>query len=211
MAVDEILEIDFSALTKETAKDLITQTDKIIKKVEKKKKPRRLKKTPQEIQDERIDQRLEKLKKQVAFDLVSGKGKESLKSKLFGKQDFSKGSIGKNIVKFGLNPTGMIGGLLKTGIPGLGAAIAATAIIITILKKFDDLEKRFTDDIRTRLNQERDNEQTARIQAGLAQEITSFGPGITDPRDVYNSYDEFNTNQKRIETDYAIRTTSGVE
>ena len=33
MAVDEILEIDFSALTKETAKDLITQTDKIIKNI----------------------------------------------------------------------------------------------------------------------------------------------------------------------------------
>jgi len=119
--------------------------------------------------------------------------------------------LAKNLVKFALNPGGMVGGLLSKGVPGFGAAVAATAIIVAILKKFDELEKKFTNDVRTLLNQERDNEQTARIQAGLAQEIFTAGPGVTDPRDAYKTFDEFNTNQQRIETDYAIRTTSGVE
>jgi len=151
-----------------------------------------------------IIQETTKAKKQAQMTIPKAKKEETLK-KIFGKKTFS------TLVSVGTNPLGFVGGLLKTGIPGFGAAVAATAIIASVLKKFNDLEKKFTDDIRTRLNQERDTEQTARIQAGLAQEIYTSGPGITDPRDAYNTFDEFNNNQQRIETDYAIRTTSGVE
>lgn len=211
MAVNKKLEIiyDLSSLNEQQANQLINANKDIIKSAEKQKKKSKRKGLGK--QDQQIEKISEKLRKQVETDLLNKKGKGTLKSKLFGNQDFSKGGILKNLVKFGLNPQGMMGGLLKTGIPGFGAAVAATAIIVGILKKFDNIEKKFTDDIRTRLNQERDTEQTARIQAGLAQEIFTAGPGVTDPRDVYNTYDEFNTNQNRIETDYTIRNTSGVE
>jgi len=211
MGVDKKLEIiyDLASLNEQQASQLISANEDVIKSAESQKKKAKRKGLSK--QDQKIEKRFEKLKKRVELDLINKKGKNTLKSKLFGNQDFSKGGILKNLVKFGLNPQGVIGGLLKTGIPGFGAAIAATAIIVSILKKFDELEKKFTDDIRTRLNQERDTEQTALIQAGQAQEIFTPGPGITDPRDAYNTYDEFNTNQNRIETDYTIRTTSGVE
>lgn len=218
MGVDKTLQIeyDLSSINEDQANKLIKANEKVLKKAQqqtKKQKKVNRETTPgiNHAEELRIEKRMEKLKKQVEFDLISGKGKDTLKSKLFGNQDFSKGGITKNLVKFGLNPGGVIGGLLKTGIPGFGIAVAATGIIVKILQKFDDLEKRFTDDIRTRLNQERDNQQTAQIQAGLSQEFFTPGPGITDPRDAYNTFDEFNTNQKRIEEDYAIRTTSGVE
>lgn len=209
MAVDKKLEIvyDLASLNEQQASQLINANKDVIKSAEKQKK--KSKKGGLTTSDTKFEKRFEKLSKQVELDLLNKKGKGTLKSKLFGNQ--GKGGIAKNLVKFGLNPQGMIGGLLKTGIPGFGAAVAATAIIVGILKKFDNLEKKFTDNIRTRLNQERDTEQTARIQAGLAQEIFTAGPGVTDPRDAYNTYDEFNTNQNRIETDYTIRTTSGVE
>lgn len=188
-------------LTQKQAERLEKRREKQLQKIEGKQKKI----------DEKIDARLEKLKKQVELDLINGKGKETLKSKLFGKQDFSKGGIAKNLVKFGLNPGGVVGGLLSKGVPGFAAAVASTAIIVKILKKFDDLEKKFTDNIRTRLNQDRDNEQTARIQAGLAQEIFTAGPGVTDPRDQYNTFDEDNGAVIQRETNYAIRSTQGVE
>lgn len=211
MPTDKIAKIDLTNLTDDSISQLIKIKKDIANDLDKTGKRNKPGVNEFQRSDESTEKLLEKLKKEVQLDLLSGKGKETLKSKLFGNQDFSKGGIAKNLVSFGLNPGGVIGGLLKTGIPGFGAAVAATAIIVKILKKFDDLEKRFTDDIRTRLNQERDNEQTARVQAGLVQEFYSPGPGITDPRDGYNTYDEFNNNQKRIEEDYNIRSTLGVE
>jgi len=212
MPTDKIIKIDLNALTEKGLGELIKVKQEIVSNLEKSGK--RTKKTSlNEFQrsDEKTDKIYAKLKKQLEFDLVNGKGKDTLKKKLFGNFDFSKGGIGKNIVGFGLNPQGFMGGLFTKGIPGFGAAVAATAVIGKILKKFDSLEKRFTDDIRTKLNAERDNETTARIQAGIAQEIFSAGPGMTDPRDTYNTNDEFNTNQPRIETDYLIRSTQGIE
>jgi len=213
MPTNKTIEIDLNDLTSESLGKLIKIKKEIADNLDKsgKRKPRQKSATEFQRSDESSERLFEKLRKRVEFDLVNGKGKDTLRKKLFGDADFSKGGTLKNIVGFGLNPQGFMGGLFTKGIPGFGAAVAATAIIVKILKKFDDLEKRFTDDIRTRLNQERDNEQTARIQAGLVQEIFTAGPGVTDPRDAYNTFDEFNNNQQRIETDYSIRTATGVE
>lgn len=216
MPTDKIIEIDLTELTSESLGKLVKIQKDIVDKLEKTGK-RTKKGTKQQLvnefqrTDEQTEKLLEKLKKEVEFDLISGKGKETLKSKLFGKQDFSKGGIAKNIVKFGLNPGGMVGGLLKTGIPGFGAAVFATAIIGRILKKFDDLEKKFTDQINTKINADRDNVELARIQAGIAQDIFSPSPGIYDPRDSYNSLNEKNINQQRVETDYTLRSTQATQ
>lgn len=213
MGIDKKLEIvyDLESINEQQASQLIAANEQVIKSAESQKKKSKKKTSGLSTDDAKIEKRLAKLKKEIEFDLVNGKGKRSLKQKLFGGQDFSKGGITKNIVKFGLNPGGMIGGLLKTGIPGFGAAVAATRIIVEILKKFDDREKKFTDQLNTKNQLDRSNEEVARIQAGLAQEIFSPSPGIYDPRDVYNSDNVFNNDQQTSETEYEIRNTSGVE
>ncbi len=215
MAVDKTLQItyDLASINEDQANKLIKANEKVLKKAQQqtKKQKKVNRETASGIshaEELRIEKRMEKLKKQVEYDLISGRGKDTLKTKLFGKADFSKGGIAKNLMKFAMNPEGMIGGLLKVKITGLGAAIAATAIIGAILKKFDDLEKRFTNKVNTLIRADRDNEEIARIQAGLSQEITSSGPGFTDPRDIYNS---FNSDDVQREERYILRNTQGVE
>ncbi len=210
MPTDKQLLIDLTALTPESTSQLASMQEDFVKELEKsgkRTKPQAKKKlTAFEKQDEKTQKRLDKLQKQLEFESISGKGKKGIASKIFG----DKASL-KNVVQMGLNPQGFMGGLLKKGIPGFGAAVSATAIIVAILKKVDDLQKRFTDQILTKTREDRDNENIARVQAGLAQDITSPAPGIYDPRDVYNSLDESNDAVLRREEDYTIRNTSGVE
>ena len=215
MPTDKTATIDLSALTAEGAGELVKVMKNIEADLEKSGKRATTSKERQNNEFQRSDKSteklLEKLRKQVELDMVNGKGKNSLKSKLFGGADFSKGGIGKNIVAFGLNPGGMIGGLLKTGIPGFAAAVAGTRIIVAILRKFDNLEKKFTNELNTKRKADRDNLEIARVQAGLSQEITSAGPGLTDPRDVYNSLDTSDEAEKRREEENTLRNTSAVE
>jgi len=56
----------------------------------------------------------------------------------------------------------------------------------------------------------RSKEQQALIQAGLQQLIITTAAGSAEPRDAYNTFTEFNTNQSRIEADFQVRNTSGV-
>lgn len=210
MPTDKQLLLDLTALTPESSAKLASIQDDMIEELEKagkRTKPQAKKRlTDFDKQDAKFEKQIAKLQKQMEFEAISQKGKKGIASKIFG----GKSSL-KNVVQMGLNPQSFFGGVLSKGIPGFGAAIAATAIIVAILKKFDNLEKKFTDQINTKLRVDRNNESTARIQAGLDQEITSVGPGIYDPRDTYNTFNEFNTNRARIETDYAIRNTLGVE
>lgn len=212
MPTDKIIQINLTELTQKSLGELIKIKEEIATNLDKTGKRNKKQKLGEfQRSDEESEKIFEKLKKELELELIAGKGGSKLKKALFGNFDFSKGGMLKNIVGFGLNPSGFFGGILTKGIPGFGTAVAATGIILKILKKFDDLEKKFTDDLRTRLNIDRDNEQTALVQAGIAQEITTLGPGITDPRDSYNTNDVFNNEQTRIETDYTIRTTLGVE
>lgn len=204
MAVDKTIVIDLSKLNDQMLEQIDQQLDKFDKPDTQNKKPK--KKSKQQKQDEKIEKRLERLTKELEFKNISGKGKKSLKDKVLG-----KGFQAKNLIGFGTNPLGFVGSLLRTGIPGFGKAIAATAIIGAILKKFDALEKKFTDQLNTKTRIDRENEEVARIQAGLAQDITSSGPGFFDPRDVYNSLDSLSISEKDRETNYAIRSTLGVE
>jgi len=210
MPTDKQLLIDLSALTPESTAKLASIKDDMIAELEKagkRTKPQAKKRiTDFEKEDLKFEKKIAKLQKQMEFEAISQKGKKGIASKIFG----SNASL-KNVIQMGLNPQSFFGGVLSKGIPGFGIAVAATAIVISILKKFDALEKKFTDQINTKLRVDRNNENTARIQAGLDQEITTVSPGIYDPRDAYNTFNEFNTNRARIETDYAIRNTLAVE
>ena len=211
MATDKQILIDLTSLTPESVGQLTKIQEEIVTDLEKSGK-RTKGKSKQKLtnifqeRDEKIEKRLEKLTKKLEFDIISKKGKDGILKKIFGDK-----ASAKNIVQMGLNPKGFFGGLLTKGIPGFGAAVAATAIIVSILKKFDDREKKFTDSINRKQRGDRENESIARIQAGLDQEITSVSPGIYDPRDTSNTFNTFNTNRARLETDYAITSTQGVE
>lgn len=186
MAVDQVLEIDLNNLTEASLAKLDEGIDRVLG------------------QFENRDTRSVKDKFADPLTISKSQKEEGLR-KIFGRQTFN------NLFSFGSNPLSFAGGLLSKGIPGFGAAVASTAVIVALLKRFDDLNKKFTDQINTKLRIDRRNEDVARIQAGLQQEITTVSPGIYDPRDAYNTFNEFNNNRLRIETDYAIRTTSGVE
>lgn len=207
MGTDKTVLIDLTQLTPETTGQLVKIQEDIV--TDLKKKGKRVKPglvNEFQITDEKAQKSIDKLREKLEFETISSKGKKGIINKLFGDQK----SFG-NIVNMGLNPKGFFGGLLTKGIPGFGAAVAAAGIIVKILKKFDDLEKKFTDQVNTKQRVDRENEAVARIQAGLDQEITTISPGVYDPRDSYNTMNEFNINRDRIESDYNVRTNSGVE
>lgn len=211
MTTDKQILIDLTELTPESIGQLTKIQEEIVTDLETsgkrtKGKPKQQLTNIFQRRDEETEKKLKKLTKNLEFDSINKKGKDGILKKIFGDKASSS-----NIIKMGLNPKGFIGGLLTKGIPGFGSAVAATAIIISIIKKFDDLEKKFTDQINTKSKADRSNESTARIQAGLDQDITTISPGIYDPRDAYNTFNEFNTNKARIESDYTIRSTQGVE
>lgn len=211
MATDKQLLIDLTELTPESVGKLASIQEDIISDLEisgrrTKKKPKQQLSNIFQEQDDKIEKRLKKLNEKLELDTLNKKGKDGLLKKIFGDK-----ASASNIVQMGLNPQGFLGGILTKGVPGFGIAVAATAIIVSILKRFDNLEKRFTDQINTKLRGDRNNESIARIQAGLEQEITTVSPGIYDPRDSFNTMNVFNTDRLRTETDYAIRSTQGVE
>lgn len=116
-----------------------------------------------------------------------------------------------NLLSFGKNPIGFIGGFATKLVPFLAPALLATGAIAAIIKKIDDFQKKFIDTIDDRITLARSKENQARIQAGLDQLIITTSAGSTEPRDAYNTFREFNENQSRIETDFQIRNTSGVD
>jgi len=207
MAVDKTLEIvyDLSSLNQEQAGKLIAANEEVIKKAEKQKKKGKRKTAGLSAQDVQIEKRFEKLKKKLEFDLISGKGKNSLKQKLFGKSTF------KNLIGIGSNPQGfLLGGVTKL-IPFIGTALVITGVFAALIKRVDDFQKKFVDNVDARIDLFRSKETQAQIQAGLQQLIITSVAGSAEPRDAYNTFQVFNTDQSRIEADFRLRDTTGVD
>ena len=123
---------------------------------------------------------------------------------------FGRGTF-NNLLSFGTNPLGFLQGSISTLIPFIGAALAISGPIFQLIKRFDDLQKQFVNNIDGRINLFRDKQTQAEIQAGITQLIITSEAGSAEPRDAYNTFEEFNNNQSRIETDFRIRDTSGVD
>lgn len=186
MPVDKVLEIDLNNLTTESLEEIDQQVDKILN----------------EFQNPETGNVTERLQNQ---QLLSGSQKQEGLRKLFGREIF------ENLFNFGRNPFGFIQGTVTRLIPFIGTALAATGVIFQLIKRVDDFQKEFVDNVDGRINLFRDKETQARIQAGLQQVIITTEAGGAEPRDAYNTFNEFNTNQARIETDFKIRDTSGVD
>jgi len=210
MAIDKILELDLSNLTQEGLALIDEQLGSIedeLKKAGKKPKAQQKKSllSKFEKEDEKTEKRLEKLRKQIEFESVSSKQSNNLKAKLFEKTNLS------NILKMGQNPTSFFGSTLLKMIPVLGTILAVTGVFVALAKKVDDFQKKFVDSVDDRIDLFRTKQQQALIQAGLAQEIFTTTAGGTEPRDAYNTFEQFNNNQAAIERDFALRNTSGVD
>ncbi len=184
MAVDKILEIDLSQLTP-------SMLDKIDKQLEK----------VSNFFNEERGEANQRLSKQL---LLSKSQKEEGLRKVFGRQTFS------NLLKVGTNPVGFVTSSVTKLIPFIGTALIVTGVIAAFIAKVDAFQKKFIDNVDDRISLFRTKEQQALVQAGLQQLIITSQSGSTEPRDAYNTFQEFNTNQQRIETDFQIRNTSGV-
>jgi hypothetical protein len=185
MGVDKVLEIDLNNLTPQSLKAIDKQVDNII--------------------NELVNTDRRKIGEKFKDPLLTSTiDKKSTLQKIFGRSTF------KNILNIGSNPTGFLTSGITKLIPVIGTALAATGIILAIITKIDNFEKKFIDRVDGRIDLNRSKEQQARVQAGLQQIIITDAAGGTEPRDAYNTFNEFNNNQVRIENDFQLRDTSGV-
>lgn len=186
MAVDKVLEIDLTKLTPASLKRIDDQIGNIIDVLE------------------NTDKRAPVGKFQDPLLIPKTQKEEGLR-KIFGRQTFG------NLLKFGSNPQSFLTSGVTKLIPFIGTALAATGVIFAIIQRIDTFEKEFVDRVDDRISLARTKEQQALVQAGLQQIIITSASGSTEPRDAYNTFREFNENQQRIETDFQIRSTDGVE
>ncbi len=136
--------------------------------------------------------------------LISNTQKEEGLRKIFGRKTFT------NLLSFGSNPISFVTGSVVRLIPLIGTALLVTGVIADFVKKVDDFQKEFVDNVDGRINLFRGKEQQALIQSGLQQLIITTEAGGAEPRDAYNTFTEFNTNQSKIEIDFKVRDTTGV-
>lgn len=182
MAVDKTLEIDLNKLTPESLRRIDDQVENIIDTLE-----NQGKRAP------------------IQQQAVSQAEKEEGLSKIFGKQELS------NLLQAGSNPTGFILQGVTKLIPVIGTALLVTGVIADVVRRINDFQAQFVDNVDNRINIFRQKEEQARIQAGLTQLIITSVAGSAEPRDAYNTFNEFNENQQRIENEFQINNTTGVD
>ena len=141
---------------------------------------------------------------QKQFTISKTQKEEGLR-KIFGRQTFG------TLVSIGSNPLKFIQGHVIKLIPFIGAALLVTGVIAAFVKRVDDFEKEFVDNVDDRIDVFRSKQQQAQTQAGLQQIIITSSSGSAEPRDAYNTFAVFNEDQSRIEADFRIRDTAGVD
>lgn len=185
MAVDKTIEIDLNNLNNQMLQQLDTQLE--------------------EIKNFLVNPEDRKISERFADPLtIPNSQKQNALEKIFGRQTFG------NLFSFGKNPLAFMTGSVTRLIPFIGTALLVTGVIADFVKKVDDFQKEFVNNVDGRINLFRSRDQQAQIQAGLQQLIITTESGSAEPRDAYNTFTEFNTNQSKIEADFKIRDTAGV-
>jgi hypothetical protein len=186
VTVDQVLEIDLNNLTPQTLSHIDQQVDQLVKQFENR--------DNRSISDTYRD----------PLTIPTSQKEEGLR-KVFGKKTFS------NLLNFGKNPIGFGTGLVTRLIPFIGTALLVTGVVADFVKKVDEFQKEFVNNVDGRIDLFRSKETQARIQAGLEQLIITSASGSVEPRDAYNTFTIFNENQSKIETEFRIRDTAGVD
>ncbi len=188
MVVDKKLEIDLNNLTPDTIDAIDQQVEKILN----------------EFQNPDTGDATARNRTNLLLDTTKTQKEEGLR-KIFGRESFG------NLLNFGKNPLNFIQGNVTRLIPFIGTALLVTGVISDFVKRVDDFQKEFVDNVDGRIDLFRSKEQQAQTQAGLQQLIITSAAGSAEPRDAYNTFEVFNTDQQRIENDFKVRDTSGVD
>lgn len=131
--------------------------------------------------------------------------KEEGLRKIFGRQTFG------NLVSFGSNPFSFIQGTVTKLIPFIGVALLVTGVIAAFVKRVDDFQKAFTDNVDDRIDVFRSKIQQAEIQAGITQIVITSASGSAEPRDAYNSFSIDATFEGEREARFQLTNTEGVD
>lgn len=111
------------------------------------------------------------------------------------------------------NPIGFIAQFLKSN-PYAAAAIIVPYMMAEIMKWMTQrgrpFDRTLVDRIDDRINALRSKDQQARIAAGQDQLILTTRSGTTTPRDAYNTFNEYEKNQRQLAKTFAIRNTVGL-
>lgn len=143
-------------------------------------------------------------------EIIDERVKEQFKESLADQAGGSRGA--ETIFSIGKNPKAFAIGVLKS-IPFLGGIVESSEFaqaLVVELERIDRFFKKFIDIIDDRVNQLRDKVQVAGIRAGDIQLIFTTRVGETEPRESYNTFNQFNENRIKFESDFAIRDKSGV-
>ena len=164
----------------------------------------------QQRQDEKIEKKISRIVKRDEYKAVAGTGD----NKTFLQNVFGGGisSSPKVALSFFQSPLNFIYSTLQF-IPMLGGVLAAKEIADFIwqeLVRIDDFFKKFHDVADDRVNVFLNRHDEANIRGGLSQRISVTQTGSIDPRDSYNSYEEFYSDNESLENRYATRTTGGI-
>ncbi len=162
--------------------------------------------------DKKFERQIDKIEKKIQKNIVKnfGKTNKGIMSKIFGGD---KAGTFKTLFSFGKSPGGFMMGIMK-GLPILGGILAAKEIaefIVNEIGKIDRFFKVFIDRVDTRFDQLRSAQLQAEIGAGITQLIVTTQAGNVDARESYNTFDVFNKDRLDLESQFAIRNTSGVD
>lgn len=137
---------------------------------------------------------------------------DKAKQKLQSNGVFNQNNTNKAL-NFATNPTQFVQNLLlgTSALAGVGFILQVTEQVLQQIQRVDRFFKQFVDLVDTRVDQLQRKETRAQIKAGQTQFIISTVAGSTNPRDAYNSFEQFNNNRAQLEADFAIRNTSGYE
>ena len=187
MVVDKVLQIDLTSLSPKSISTLNTQIEDI--------------KNSFVNPDQRSI-----LEKGTQFP-PKGQSQQGLR-RIFGRDTFD------NLLAFGQNPIGFMSGIIGSNvarlIPIFAPIVAGATVIFAIFKRIDDFEKRFIESEENRdIFLSAQNE--ALIAAGQQQLIITTEFGLTNPRDAYNTFEEFNSNQAQLQDDYSLNNTTGYD
>lgn len=114
-------------------------------------------------------------------------------------------------ISFLRDPLGSVTNFLSKEVPIIGGIIQVVDIANAVIDKLTEaggfLDVTFRDTITTRLDAFRDKMTQSSIRSGFTQLIITTKAGTTNPRDTYNSYQQYNQNRIQEEDTFAVRNT----
>lgn len=153
---------------------------------------------------EELSSKVKKSRKKKESTTKKGEGK--LTSVLQSDLGVSKGQRAISMLS---NPIGFMQNLLTRQLPILGGILAAGEIVkfifTTLTQKGGLLDRFFKNIIDNRIDALRDKTLQQEILIGQTQIISTSITGLTDVRNIYNSFEVAQRDRELLEDDFAIR------